>query len=50
LKCAFRTKKGYIPNLPSKVNQDIYILLPYLNLNKNSHFFAVCDGHGDYGH
>ena len=34
---------------PNKTNQDSLLIKTKL-LNKNSHIFAVADGHGTYGH
>ena len=51
-KYAFATRVGYVPNNPSKVNQDSYILVPSAEGPGCSfkHFFGVCDGHGQNGH
>lgn len=50
MRFSYRTKKGYIPSNPDKVNQDSYVLSPNLNKKTWQHFFAVCDGHGPLGH
>jgi len=48
-KFAFATKTGLSPSNPKKVNQDIWITVPHFGQLKYSHFFSVCDGHGQYG-
>jgi hypothetical protein len=48
-KFAYNTKSGHDPHNPYKINQDIYITHPNVNLNSRIHFFAVADGHGQYG-
>lgn len=50
MRFSYRTKKGYIPSNPDKVNQDSYVLSPNINKRTWQHFFAVCDGHGPLGH
>jgi serine/threonine protein phosphatase PrpC len=50
MRFSYRTKKGYIPSNPSKVNQDSFIITPNINSKTWQHFFAVCDGHGPLGH
>ena len=40
---------GYIPNNPYKQNQDNFVLAPNLLNQPALHYFAVCDGHGQYG-
>lgn len=50
MRFSYRTKKGYIPNNSSKVNQDSFIINPNINGKTWQHFFGVCDGHGPLGH
>jgi len=50
LRFSYRTRKGYIPNNSGKVNQDSFIINPNINSKTWQHFFAVCDGHGPFGH
>ncbi|CAK60007.1 unnamed protein product (macronuclear) [Paramecium tetraurelia] len=47
---AMRTKAGCQPNKVTKINQDAAILCPKNLENMGYKFFAVCDGHGQYGH
>ncbi|CAD8091952.1 unnamed protein product [Paramecium primaurelia] len=47
---AMRTKAGCQPNKATKINQDAAILCPKNLENMGYKFFAVCDGHGQYGH
>ncbi|CAD8201617.1 unnamed protein product [Paramecium octaurelia] len=47
---ATRTKAGCQPNKATKINQDATILSPKNLENMGYKFFAVCDGHGQYGH
>ena len=49
-KYAFKTRTGFIPNKPSKVNQDNYFLIKHFGGIRNNWFFGVCDGHGVNGH
>jgi serine/threonine protein phosphatase PrpC len=44
-----RTNVGFIPGNPGKVNQDSYIACKEFGGRSDTHFFAVCDGHGYYG-
>jgi len=46
----FATRQGYIPGNPGKVNQDAYICVEKLLTDTAMSLFAVCDGHGLYGH
>mmetsp|Transcript_5450 Transcript_5450/g.4137 ORF Transcript_5450/g.4137 Transcript_5450/m.4137 type:complete len:171 (-) Transcript_5450:498-1010(-) len=48
-KFAFATKTGLAPSNPHKTNQDNWITVPHFCGLKYSHFFSVCDGHGQYG-
>lgn len=48
-KFAFATKTGMAPSNPHKTNQDNWITVPHFAGLKFSHFFSVCDGHGQYG-
>jgi serine/threonine protein phosphatase PrpC len=47
---AHRTKKGYIPGNPHKVNQDSLIAQVGFAGHSDMSLFSVCDGHGTYGH
>lgn len=38
---SFRTKKGYIPNNPGKVNQDTFVINSRMNNCNTAHFFGV---------
>ena len=46
-KYAFATKEGFMPQNPTKTNQDTFIIAPNI---EGIHLFAVADGHGQYGH
>lgn len=46
----FKSKAGALPNKPEKQNQDSYIVKNNLCGVPNYGFYAVCDGHGLYGH
>jgi len=48
-KFAFATKTGQSPSNPHKQNQDAWITVPHFCGLKYCHFFAVADGHGQYG-
>ena len=48
-KFAFATKTGISPSNPHKTNQDAWITVPHFCGLKYCHFFAVADGHGQYG-
>ncbi|KAL4445261.1 hypothetical protein ABPG74_022074 [Tetrahymena malaccensis] len=50
MKYSFRTRKGFMPNNPNKVNQDTYIIHQNINKKPWQHFYSVCDGHGVFGH
>jgi serine/threonine protein phosphatase PrpC len=50
LKYSFKTRTGYIPNKPSKTNQDAFFIVKNFGQVKNNWFFGVCDGHGINGH
>lgn len=50
LRYSYRTKKGFMPNNPSKPNQDNFIVSPNIGKKSWQHYFGVCDGHGVYGH
>lgn len=49
-KYAFKSRGGYIPNKPSKTNQDTYFIVKNFGQIKNNYFLGVCDGHGINGH
>lgn len=46
---AHRTKTGFIPGKPDKVNQDSLIALVNYTGHPQTYLFSVCDGHGYYG-
>jgi len=48
-KFAFATKTGQSPSNPHKQNQDAWITVPHFCGMKYCHFFAVADGHGQWG-
>jgi len=48
-KFAFATKTGQSVSNPNKTNQDAWITVPHFCGLKYCHFFAVADGHGQYG-
>ena len=48
-KFAFATKTGQSPSNPNKQNQDAWITVPHFCGLKYCHFFAVADGHGQWG-
>jgi serine/threonine protein phosphatase PrpC len=48
-KFAFATKTGQSPSNPHKTNQDAWITVPHFCGLKYCHFFAVADGHGQWG-
>jgi serine/threonine protein phosphatase PrpC len=35
--------------MPHKQNQDSFVLSPNMMQSTYQHFFAVCDGHGQFG-
>ena len=45
-----KTRTGYVPNKPHKVNQDRCFVLRNFGKVKNIWYFGVCDGHGINGH
>jgi len=49
-KYAFLTKTGMINGKQKKNNQDALSIISNFADTKNQWFFAVCDGHGLYGH
>lgn len=49
-KYAFLTKTGMINGKHKKHNQDAFSIISNFADTKNQWFFAVCDGHGFYGH
>ena len=46
---AFRTRKGFIPDMPEKENQDAYFECANIGAQNDIFLFGVCDGHGYYG-
>lgn len=49
-RCAYKTRVGSCFGRPKKNNQDTFIIYPFLQGVKGQYLFAVCDGHGVYGH
>lgn len=49
-KFSVKTKAGQTEKKVSKINQDSYIQLSNFMDNQEIHIFAVCDGHGQFGH
>lgn len=49
LKYSYISRKGYYPDAPEKANQDRLCIHTCFKSNPNDHFFAVFDGHGQYG-
>lgn len=47
---AFKTRVGSVLSKPKLHNQDAYIIKPSLQGQRGNYLFAVCDGHGAYGH
>ena len=45
-----RTRTGYVPNKPHKVNQDSFFVIKNFGKIKNMWLMGVCDGHGVNGH
>lgn len=50
LRYSYRSKRGFAPSNPSKLNQDAFITIPNINSQTFQHYFGVCDGHGAKGH
>lgn len=50
MRFSYKTKKGYTPSNPNKINQDSYITSPNINGKSWEHLFGICDGHGPLGH
>lgn len=48
-KYSYLSNTGYIPENPSKTNQDSYIIHINFADQQDSYLFGVCDGHGVYG-
>ena len=46
--CAYKTRTGEAGGKPKKQNQDALIIAPILGAGQ--YLFAVCDGHGTFGH
>jgi serine/threonine protein phosphatase PrpC/CRP-like cAMP-binding protein len=49
LKYCYVSQRGYYPNALSKANQDSYVICEQFLHDKNSHFFGIFDGHGEFG-
>lgn len=47
---AFKSRVGSILGKPKVHNQDSFIIKPSLQGLRGQYMFAVCDGHGTYGH
>ncbi|XP_072998187.1 probable protein phosphatase 2C 35 [Typha latifolia] len=43
------TQRGYYPGSPDRENQDSFFIKTQFQDNPNLHFFAVFDGHGEFG-
>ncbi|CAA7405985.1 unnamed protein product [Spirodela intermedia] len=43
------TQRGHYPDSPERENQDSFVIKTQLQGNPNLHFFAVFDGHGQFG-
>lgn len=50
MRCAYKSRVGFVNNRNKKHNQDAFIIHPYLKKVKGQYLFAVCDGHGVHGH
>ena len=48
--CAYKTRTGESSGRPKKQNQDAYIISHLFGSTQGQYLFAVCDGHGLYGH
>jgi serine/threonine protein phosphatase PrpC len=48
--CACKTRTGEASGRPKKQNQDAYIISHLFAPAQGDYLFAVCDGHGLYGH
>lgn len=46
---AVKTRKGFVPSKPNKVNQDSYAILKGFANIECSYLFGVMDGHGTFG-
>ena len=49
LKFCYISQRGYYPNAMGKANQDSYAICEEFMGDKNTHFFGIFDGHGDFG-
>ncbi|CAG9319239.1 unnamed protein product [Blepharisma stoltei] len=49
-RCAYKTRAGSMMGRPKKYNQDAFVIQPLLQGIKGQYLFAVCDGHGVFGH
>ena len=49
IKYCYISMRGYHPNAMGKANQDSYVICESLLGDRNSHFFGIFDGHGEYG-
>lgn len=49
-KCSFKSRKGYSNGVKKSENQDSFIIKSNLLGKKGLYLFAVCDGHGEFGH
>lgn len=49
-RCIYKTRTGFSQGRPKKENQDSYIIHQDLQGIAGCYLFAVCDGHGVYGH
>lgn len=48
-KSSYRTRQGVQISNPNKVNQDSLLIKTNL-ADRNTHLYAVADGHGAFGH
>ena len=49
MKYFYVSQRGYYPNAMGKANQDSYAICERFMNDKNTHFFGIFDGHGEYG-
>mmetsp|Transcript_17475 Transcript_17475/g.26193 ORF Transcript_17475/g.26193 Transcript_17475/m.26193 type:complete len:355 (+) Transcript_17475:67-1131(+) len=48
--CGVRTRKGFVPGNPKKVNQDRFVVKWGMQKNQELAMFGAFDGHGPLGH
>ena len=49
MKYFYVSQRGYYPNAMGKANQDSYAICENFLGDKNTYFFGIFDGHGEYG-